>query len=111
MTDLQLIVKNPDGEIVKTVNARYVEISFGTIDKLMGLLDIDEDTTSFQLLMKVSKAWKEVTSVLNEVFPDMTDNDWCLVKINDLVPLLFEIVKFTFAKIMGIPTEKNTEKN
>lgn len=104
MEELTLVLKDNKGNIVKTVKATTLEIRFGTIDKLMELLDIDENTTSFELLKKVSTAWKELVEILNGVFPDMGKEDWNLVKINDLIPLLLQIIKYTFSEIMGVPS-------
>ena len=106
MEKLSLTIKDKKGNIIKTVEACSFEVSFGTIDKLMSLIDIDEKTTSFELLKKVSTTWKEITGILDEIFPGMTKEDWCMVKVNDLVPLILQVVKYTFSEIMGIPSEK-----
>jgi hypothetical protein len=102
---LTLQVKDKKGEVIKVVEANTFDIYFGTIDSLMQLLDINEDTSSFDLLKKISTAWGEVTSLLGEIFPDMTDEDWKFVRINDLVPIVLQVVKYTFLEIMTIPSD------
>ena len=103
--NLVLTLKNRDGEVVKEVKAQTFDLRFSTIDNLMLLLDISEETTSFELLKKVSKAWKEITLILDDIFPEMEKEDWTLVKLNDLVPIVLQIVKYTFSEIMSIPTD------
>lgn len=105
MGNLMLEVKDKSGNVIKTVEAQTFDIYFGTINSLMELLDIDEDTTSFELLKKISTAWGEVTSLLGEIFPGMTKEDWKFVRINDLVPIVLQVVKYTFLEIMTIPSD------
>lgn len=107
METLFLPIKDKDGNIIRQAQAEMMEISLGTVDKLMALLDIDEDTNSFAVLKKVSTAWKEITKILHDVFPDVTQEEWENVSINKLVPVVLAIVKYTFSELMKIPTEKN----
>lgn len=102
---LELQVKDKKGNVIKTVEANTFDVYFGTIDNLMRLLDIDEQTSSFELLKKITKAWGEVTELLGDIFPDMTDQDWKYVRLNDLVPIVLRIVKYTFLEIMTIPSD------
>lgn len=103
MENLTLTIRKNDS--VKVVEANTFDIYFGTIDKLMCILDIDENTTSFQLLRKVTVVWKELTKILNEIFPDMEQEDWDYVRINDLVPVIMQVIRYTFYEIMGIPSD------
>ena len=105
MEELRLVIKDRNSEIIKSVRARSFDIRFGTIDNLMGLLNIDENTTSFELLKKISTTWNEVTTLLDDIFPDMTKEDWKLVRINDLIPVVLQVIKYTFTEIMTIPSD------
>lgn len=105
--EIKLTVKNKKGEVVKEVTAHTFSIYYGTIDKLMSLLDLDDATTSFEILKKVTTAWGEVTEILGEMFPDMEPSDWDYIKINDLVPVVLQVVRYTLTELMEIPSEKN----
>jgi hypothetical protein len=50
-------------------------------------------------------AWDQVIKVLSECFPDMTDDDWDNVKVNELIPTTVALVKAMIAKMLTIPTE------
>lgn len=102
---LELQVKDKKGNVIKTVEANTFDVYFGTIDNLMQLLDIDEQTSSFELLKKITKAWDEVTELLGDIFPGMSEQDWKYVRMNDLVPIVLQIVKYTFLEIMTIPSD------
>ena len=105
MEKLELQIKNKKGEIIKTVEANTFDVYFGTINNLMELLDINENTSSFEVLKKISTAWHEITSLLGEIFPDMAEKDWELVRVNDLVPIVLQVVRYTFLEIMTIPSD------
>lgn len=95
-----------DGETIeKTRTAETVELEFGTIRNLMGLLDIEDVNDTTQLLRKVNGAWEEITSVLSDCFPDMEDEDWDHVKLKELIPVTLSILKSSFAEILSIPND------
>lgn len=104
--ELVLTVRDKEGEIIKEVTAHTFSIYWGTINDLMELVSIDENTSSFEVLKKLSGAWGQVTEIMGEIFPGMTPEDWKYVRINDLVPVVMQVIKYTFAEIMGIPSDK-----
>lgn len=99
-----MAVRNKQGDVIKNVTAHTFSIYYGTIADLMDVIDITDDTPSFEVLKKVTGAWGQVTKILGEIFPDMTKEDWKYVRFNDLVPVVLQVIKYTFAEIMGIPS-------
>lgn len=108
MQKLLLNSYDQDGNITKTVEARMFDIEFGTIRALMKVLDIDNIEDTGELLKTVTDAWEEIVSILDHCFPDMTEADWKHVKVRELLPVLMDIVRFTFTEILMIPLD---EKN
>ena len=107
--ELVLNVYDDENNIVKTSKAVLVELKFGTIRKLMKLLNVDNIDDTAELLKTVYGAWDQVTKTLNSCFPEMTDDDWDNVKISELVPVLMSILKYSFTQMLSIPADK--EKN
>lgn len=103
--EIKLPVKNKKGEIVKEVTAMTPAIYFGTISNLMELLDINDTTSSMELLKKVSTAWKEIVEILSDIFPEVTEDEWKCVRLNDLVPIVLQVIRYTFSEIMTIPSD------
>lgn len=91
--------------VTKTCEAQVIDLKFGTIRSIMKLLNVDniEDTTT--LLNTVYGAWDQLTQILSGCFPEMEDDDWDNVKLNELLPVLVEILKSTFAQILTIPKD------
>lgn len=103
--EIKLNVYDEKNNIVKTSTAEVIELKFGPIRKLMKLLNVDDINDTAQLLKAVYGAWDELTKILNKCFPDMTDEDWDNVKLQELIPALVAILKYSFSEMLTIPTD------
>lgn len=104
---MKLNVYNKDGEVVKTVEGKNIDIKFGHIRSIMKLLNVDNIDDTYDLLNSVYSAWEKLTEILSECFPEMEEEDWENVRIKELIPELIQIIKDSFAEILTIPKEKN----
>lgn len=109
MNDLKINVYDDEDNIIKTSEAKLIDLKFGVIRKLMKLLNVDNIDNSVELLKTIYSAWEQVTKILNGCFPDMTDDDWDNVKAAELLPVLVSVLKYSFTQMLTIPTDK--EKN
>ena len=107
MTNEKMIINvyDDEGNITKTCEAVAVKLKFGAIRSLMELLNIEtiEDTTG--LLKTLYSAWEELTKILNRCFPDMEYEDWDNVELNELIPVMVDILKYSFDEILSIPND------
>ena len=111
MENLKLNVYDENDNIIKTSEAKMIDLRFGTIRSLMELLKVDDINDTTQLLRTVYSAWAQVISILSKVFPDMKEEDWENIKLSELLPMLVAILKSSFAQILTIPTdEKNVTR-
>lgn len=111
MENLKLNIYDENDNIIKTSEAKMIDLRFGTIRSLMELLKVDDINDTTQLLRTVYSAWAQVISILSKVFPDMEDEDWENIKLSELLPMLVAILKSSFAQILTIPTdEKNVTR-
>ena len=102
---LTLNVYNEKDEVIKSVEAHFVEIRFGDIQKLLAVLKVDKIDDTSELLKILYGSWKTVTDILKRVFPDMEEDDWDGVKLSELLPVMVAILKGSFAQILSIPTD------
>ena len=107
MDNIILNIYDDDGNVVKKCTATDFTIKFGAIRSLMQLLDIEEIDNTAVLLKTISKAWKEFMKILNDCFPEMTEDDWDNINMPDLMPVIFDIFRGVSASLMTIPKEKN----
>ena len=98
-------VYDKDKKIVKTSTAIDCDIRFGSVRKIMALLDMEDINDTMALLKTIYGAWDQTTKVLSECFPDMEEEDWDNVYINELVPVVVGIAKASFAKIFDVPSD------
>lgn len=91
--------------VEKTHTAGTFDLMFGTVQKLMELTKIEESTNPFDILKAVSGSWGEIVTVLAQIFPDVTDEEWKRVKVKELLPVIVGIAKSVVADIMSIPTD------
>ena len=105
MEKLVLNVYDDEDNIVKTSTAELIELKFGSIRKLMKLLNIDNIDDTSELLKVLYGAWEQITKVLTGCFPDMTDEDWDNVKVSELIAVLMGILKYSFTQMLTIPTD------
>lgn len=107
---MNLILKIYDDSgknVVKTYESTTYDLMFGTVQKLMELLKIEEIDNQVEMLKTVYGAWEEIKTVLSGVFPDVTSEEWKNVKVKELLPLIIGIAKYSVSEMFTIPTEKN----
>lgn len=105
MEELKIRVYDDDDNIVKEVTAKNATIRFGAVRQMMKLLKIDDLDNTSDLLNVVLDAWDELTKILCKFFPEMTEDDWDNVNINELVPVVFVLLKNTFRETLKIPND------
>lgn len=103
--NIELNVYNKEGKVTKTVKANYIDLEFGAIRSIMELLNIDSITDTGDLLKTVYSAWDQLTVILTACFADMSYEDWEHVKLKELVPVIFGILKYSFSEILSIPQD------
>lgn len=96
-----------DEKVVKTLVASEYKLKFGTVRKLMKLLNLDNTDNSLELLRTINETWDELTAILNKVFDTATEDDWDNVYVEELLPVVVQIAKYSLSQALHIPTEKN----
>ena len=105
-----LNVYDDENHIVKQAEATPVSLMFGAVRKLMKLLKIENAKDTWDILTTVSEVWEELTALLSKCFPEMKEEDWDHVKLEELIPAVLAVIKASFNKLGEIPQD-DTEKN
>lgn len=103
--ELKLNVYDDDDKIIKSCEGHLVDIKFGVIRSLMKLLKVDDIKDTWELFKIVDNVWTQLTKILERCFPEMEEEDWDNIKLNELIPILLLIIKYASSKMSGIPTE------
>lgn len=105
---LELIIRNEKGKEIKRSEAQLISIKFKTVRLLMDILKIEEMESNVDMFRMLSGAWGEIKKILNQIFPDLTEEELDEVDLSDLLPILKKVIAFSIAKTMAIPhDEKN----
>lgn len=102
---IKLNVYDENDNIIKTVEAQFVELRFGTIRGLMELLNVENIEDTGELLKTVYQAWDKLTLIMKKMFPDLNEDDWDNLKLSEVVPVFLQILRTSFVQILSIPTE------
>lgn len=91
-----------DGKIEKTYTANEYDLMFGTIEDLISLIDNDklflnknEIETFDSVSLFVKNAFKEIKTLLKDIFPGVTDEELRRTKTKEIVRLLISLIKFS----------------
>lgn len=105
MSKVTLNVYGKDKELVKTVEAEYTDLEFGSVRAIMELLNIESIADTGDLLKTVYNAWDQLKVILSDCFPGMKYEDWEHVKMKELIPAILGILRYSFAEMLSIPQD------
>lgn len=78
-------------EIEKTLTADGYELMLGTVEDFMNVIDIEKVGDSTEVAKMVVKGYSQIKPLLKDIFPDLTDEDFKRVKVNDLVRTIIQL--------------------
>ena len=105
METLKINVYDDNDNVVKVCEAKPIDLKFGAIRSIMKLLKVDDINDTGELLKAVYNTWNQLTTILCDCFPEMTDEDFDNVKLNELIPTVVAVLKLSFTKILEIPSD------
>lgn len=103
--ELSINVYDVNGNVVKTAKANTIKLKFGSIRAIMELLAVENLEDTSELMKRMYAAWGNLSVVLGQIFPDMNYEDWEFVDLDELLPVVYNILAYSFAQIMTIPKD------
>lgn len=103
--ELKLKIYDKNNEVKREAEAAFVDIKMGTVRRLMKLLKVDDLNDNASLLKLVSEVWDELTKILNQIFPDVKEEEWDYVSMSELIPIVIQILKGSFTQMAKIPND------
>lgn len=94
--------------VKKEVAAEVVAIPFGVIRKFMAMFKIKDFNDTSTILNTVATSWEQITTLLDRIFPDMSEEDWNGVDMKELLTVVTTVLKYAFSEMLNIPVD---EKN
>ena len=72
-------------EIEKTYSVEGYELMLGTVEDFMSVIDIDKLGDNIEAAKMLLKCYKQLTPLLLDIFPDVTEEELKRVKVNELI--------------------------
>lgn len=88
-------------EVEKTYETDTLDLSFGTIEDVLDVIDIDKVNDKVELGKMIFSAFKQLKPFLQDVFEGLTDDEVKRTKVKELIPLFVDIVNFALSEIKG----------
>lgn len=88
---LNIYKKDNKKEIAKTYTAEGYELMLGTVDDFLAIFDPDKLGDNIAIAKMILEAYGQIKPLLLDVFPELTDEEFRQIKINELVNVIGEL--------------------
>lgn len=78
-------------EIEKTYTTEGYDLMLGTVEDFMQIIDIDKMNDEVAIAGMVVRGYSQLKPFVNDIFPDLTDDEYKRVKVNDLVRMFVQV--------------------
>lgn len=85
---ITLNIYNKQKEIVKTHTAEGYDLMMGTIEDFMDIIDVEAINDTTALAKMVIKGYKQIKPLMQDIFPELTDEEFKRIKLADLVTVI-----------------------
>lgn len=100
-------------ELVKTYTVESYDVTFGTVEDLIGVIDLDNFTSGKDedlirgVALALPKVFGLIKPLLKDIFDGLTDDEIKKCRMTDITKALVAVIKFSVAQIMDSATSKN----
>lgn len=100
-------------QVVKTYTAETYDIMFGTVEDLIGVIDVDKflngDDKDFVrgIASALPGVFGLIKPLLKDIFDGLTDDEIKCCRLSDIVNVVVKVIKSSIAQIAVDATSKN----
>ena len=78
-------------KIEKTLEVEGYDLMMGTIDDFVAIIDLDKINDRTEVAKMAAKGYKQIKPLIMDIFPELQDEDYRNIKMNDLIRLIVQI--------------------
>lgn len=97
---MKLNVYKNQREVEKTYEIDHYDIMYGTVEDILEIFDeIDDLQDNIQIFNAIKKNRSKLNDLLQDIFPELTDDELRRIKLKELIPVfmgLFQFVQSSF---------------
>lgn len=90
---LKITSKEDKKKVDKIYTAEGYDLMLGTVEDFMDIIDIDKLGNNIELAKMVLKGYGQLKPLIMDIFPELTDEEYRRIKVNDLINTVSQIGK------------------
>lgn len=90
---LKITSKEDKKKVEKFYTAEGYDLMLGTVEDFMDIIDIDKLGNNIELAKMVLKGYGQLKPLIMDIFPELTDEEYKRIKVNDLISTISQVGK------------------
>lgn len=90
---LKITSKEDKKKVEKFYTAEGYDLMLGTVEDFMDIIDIDKLGNNIELAKMVLKGYGQLKPLIMDIFPELTDDEYRRIKVNDLISTISQVGK------------------
>lgn len=90
---LKITSKEDKKKVDKFYTAEGYDLMLGTVEDFMDIIDIDKLGNNIELAKMVLKGYGQLKPLIMDIFPELTDEEYKRIKVNDLISTISQVGK------------------
>lgn len=104
---LKITSKEDKKKVDKFYTAEGYDLMLGTVEDFMDIIDIDKLGNNIELAKMVLKGYGQLKPLIMDIFPELTDDEYRRIKVNDLIATVSQIGKSVLENLDILKSGKN----
>jgi len=104
---LKITSKEDKKKVDKIYTAEGYDLMLGTVEDFMDIIDIDKLGNNIELAKMVLKGYGQLKPLIMDIFPELTDDEYRRIKVNDLIATVSQIGKSVLENLDILKSGKN----
>lgn len=89
---MKLNIYKNQKEIEKTYTIDAYDLMYGTVEDIFEVMDgLDEKASDADIVKVIQKNRTKLTSLIKDIFPEITDDELKRIKLKELVPFFIDL--------------------
>ena len=95
-------------EIEKTYIAKEYDLMMGTAEDILAVIDIEKlngdlesEEAQMEIIKVIIKSFKTFGPMIQEIFPDLTDDEYRRVPVKDVAKVVVQVLKCTVSELFN----------
>ena len=107
MANISLKVRASKEAKEKIYTAEGYDLLMGTVEDFIDIIDLDKINDNVEVAKMVVKGIDQIRPLVKDVFPELTDEEFRRVAVNDLIQTIIEIGRSVLETLNVLASSKN----